>query len=128
MKMKWLLGAGAVLFIAGPVSAQTQMYSALAYSNQGSKFTLVIRQEASRLRFDLDAVAGATSLSGLPRCQPVDLRPDGSFLTYCAGFQAQDPGQYILQGNLDQRSARLDTVYRFGGAEFKLEPGPLPKR
>jgi hypothetical protein len=40
------------------------------------------------------------------------------------GFQAQGPGRARLQGNLV--SAKLDTVFRFGAADFKFSPGPLP--
>ena len=107
---------------AMPVRAQQQIqtYHAVAYSQQGSRFTLTIHRTGDRLKFDLDAVAGATSLSGIPRCQPVEIKPDTSWTTYCKGFQAQEPGQVLLTGHLDQLIARLDTVHRFGSAEFKL--------
>lgn len=114
--------------LAGPVSAQTETYSAAAISEQGGQFTLVIQRTGSRLKFEITAVSAQSSLSGVPRCESVDLRPDSTFLTHCGGFQPQDAGRYRLEGNLNQKTARIDTVFRFGRAEFKLVSGPLAKR
>jgi hypothetical protein len=118
--MRILSSIIAGILAAIPACGNAQVYSGTAYSNQGSKFTLTIHRGGNRLRFDLDAIAGATSLSGTPVCDRVDVSPVGHFKTYCGKFQAQDAGRYILEGNLNQLIVRIDTVYRFGSAEFKL--------
>jgi hypothetical protein len=125
--MRKLSSIIAGVLAAMPACAQSQTYSAVAYSNQGGTFELVIHRDGKRLRFDLKATAGATSLSGTPVCDRVELDGTGYFRTHCSKFQAQDGGRYILDGNLNQLSARIDTVYRFGSAEFKLVQGSPPK-
>jgi hypothetical protein len=114
-----------------PACAQSHIYYATTYSTEGSKFTLTIHRDGNRLRFDLDAVAGVSSLSGTPACDRAEVSAVGHFKTYCGRFMAQDPGRYILEGNLNQLIAQLDTVHRFGSAQFKLDactPGSFPGR
>jgi hypothetical protein len=128
MKRRVSMGlfATSLLLVASsihPVRAQTEVFSAASISEQGGQYTLVIFKTGSRLRFEISAVSAQSSMSGLPRCDSVDLRPDGTFLSHCSGFQPQDPGRYRLEGSLT--AARIDTVFRFGRAEFKLSPGPL---
>lgn len=114
-----------LLFSSGiqELRAQTEVFSAASISEQGGQYTLVIHKTGNRLRFEITAISAQSSMSGLPRCDSVDLRPDGTFLSHCSGFQPQDPGRYRLEGTLT--TARIDTVFRFGRAEFTLSPGPL---
>ena len=113
----------AVACVVRPATAQSEVFSGTGYSEQGSRFDLVIVKTGNRLKFDLTAQSATTSMAGTPRCDSVDLHPDGTFLTHCGKFQTQDPGRYRLEGNLT--TARIDTVFRFGRAEFKLARGPL---
>ena len=127
MKRFWIRSTIVVLCcgkLLNDAAAQSETYSAAAVSEQGGRFTLVIHRTGNRLKFDITAQSAQTSLSGVPRCESVELRPDGTFLTHCGGFQAQDADRYRLEGNL--QAARIDTVFRFGRAEFTLLPGPLP--
>ena len=128
MASRLLLAAALALTFAmvggGPTAAQTEVFHAVSVNDQGARFTLVVSKTGTRLTFVITARSAQTSLSGSPRCDAADLRPDGTFQTYCGGFQAQEGGRTRMQGNLV--SARLDTVFRFGSAEFKFTPGPLP--
>jgi hypothetical protein len=112
------------ILAAMPACAQSQTYSGTGQGTQGGLFNLVIHRDGNRLRFDLDATAGATSLSGTPVCDRTTVDPTGFFQTRCGRFQAQEGGRVVLEGNLVQLIARIEVVYRFGSAEFKLTRKP----
>ena len=102
-----------------PAYAQTQ-YTSTAYNYQGTKYVLLIQRDGNRLRIDLDATAGATSMSGIPRCSMADLKPDGSFLSYCRGFQTQDQSGYELEGNHERLTPKAGFPIRAG----RVQAGP----
>jgi hypothetical protein len=111
--MKFLVTFGVVLVaLTGAAAAQSQAFKATASNNDGGKFALSIRQDGSRLRFDLSASGATSSIGGLPNCEAVNLQQDGSFSTYCKGFLTGDSRRYQLQGNLQQGVAKLDNVPR----------------
>jgi hypothetical protein len=103
-----------------PACVQAQTYSGTGHGTHGGLFNLVIHREGNRLRFDINATTGSTSLSGTPVCDRTTVDPTGFFTTRCGRFQAQEGGRVVLEGNLEQLVARIEVVYRFGSAEFRL--------
>lgn len=116
------------ILAAMPAHAENQTYFATAQGSQGGLYKLVIHRDGNRLRFDMEATTGSTSLSGTPMCDRTTLDGAGHFRTMCGRFQAQEGGRVMLEGNLNQLVAKIDVVYRFGSAEFKLQQGPPPRR
>ncbi|SKA34068.1 hypothetical protein SAMN02745126_05468 [Enhydrobacter aerosaccus] len=105
-------------------AAAAEIYSAATTNNQGTSFTLVVQKNGTRLTFDITAEGGSSMVNGIPYCDPAELKPDGSFLTYCKKFI---PGASVqLAGTLEQ--ATMSPIYGLGGAVFKFQPGPLKKR
>jgi hypothetical protein len=107
-----------------PAVAQTETYSAEANGSQGGRFALVIHRRGDRLTFEMTATARSAT-GNLPACGSTTLRPDGSFSTYCNGFHQQGR-RYQLDGNLNQRTAKIELIQEYGFAQFNLVPGPVP--
>jgi len=126
--MKKLSTIIAGILAAIPAHAETLTYFAQAQGSQGGLYKLTIHRDGNRLRFDMEATAGATSLSGTPVCDRTTMDSTGYFKTRCGRFQAQEGGRVVLEGNINQLIAKIDVVYRFGSAEFKLQPGARPQR
>ena len=121
--------SGCLVAVENDAVAQVEQFSAETTNELGSHFTLVIKQSGSRLSFDIKAESAQTSLSGIPSCASTDLKPDGTFLTHCAGFGSGFGGSSFrcqLAGNLS--TARIENVPRFGTAEFRFVRGPMPAK
>ena len=121
--------AGIIAAIPSPSAcSEASIYYGTAQSDQGAIFKLVIHRTGNQLRFDISATASTTSLSGTPVCDRATVDATGGFRSWCSRFQAQD-GRVPLEGNLNQLIARVGPVYKFGTAQFKLDPyspGSIP--
>jgi hypothetical protein len=114
-----------------PACAQSLTYFSTARSDQGATFKLVIHRTGNTLRFEIAVTAAATSLDGTPFCDSTDVDQVGHFKTWCSRFQAQEPGRTPLEGNLNQLTAQVGPIFRFGTARFQLDPfkpGSFPGR
>jgi hypothetical protein len=123
-----LLFIGLSTLAATAAFAETEIFSGDVTNAVGSYFALTIQKTGSKLRFRMQARSAQTSLEGVPSCDSAELKADGSFTTYCNGFGNGVAGSALrvqLKGTLAE--ARIDTVARYGSAEFKLHPGPLAK-
>jgi hypothetical protein len=78
-----------------------------------------------RLTFEMTAKGAVSNSGNLPACDRTTLRPNGTFSTYCNGFHQQGR-RYQLEGDLNQRTAKIENVWEYGSARFKLVPGVLP--
>ena len=85
--MRKLSSIIAALIVAMPACVQAQTYSGTGQGTQGGLFNLVIHREGNRLRFDMTATTGSTSLSGTPVCDRTTVDPTGSFGPGVVGFK-----------------------------------------
>src|SRR4051794_35224367 len=92
--------AGIIPAIPVPAACSDSIYYGTALSDQGATFKLMVHRTGNNLRFQREATAGSTSLSGTPVCDRAVVDATGHFRSWCSKFQAQD-ARVPLEGNLN---------------------------
>ena len=113
------------LSIAGSQMALAQsaeVFSAIASSREGTQLALVIHKTGDQLRFSMSMLQNASGFSGMPSCERAILRLNGTFETYCSGFNNRGRISKLF-GTLE--TAQLDPNFYQGPITFRLSPGRL---